>query len=59
MAAITKAAIHDFLWSEDTGLPVDCFAEADVEVKAKDVFRHIYRAYPTVPSPYFTAHAAM
>ncbi|HBP87422.1 MAG TPA: hypothetical protein DD706_06975 [Nitrospiraceae bacterium] len=54
-----RQAIHDFLWSEDTGLPVDCFAEADVEVKAEDVFRHIYRAYPTVPSPYFTAHAAM
>ena len=54
-----RQAIHDFLWSEDTGLPVDCFAEQDVEVKAEDVFRHIYRAYPTVPSPYFSAHAAV
>jgi len=54
-----RQAIHDFLWSEETGLPVDCFAEKDVEVKAEDVFRHIYRAYPTVPSPYFTAHAAI
>jgi len=54
-----RQAIHDFLWSEDTGLPVDCFAEQDVEVKAEEVFRHIYRAYPTVPSPYFTAHAAV
>ena len=52
-----RQAIHDFLWSEDTGLPVDCFAEKDVEVKAEEVFRHIYRAYPTVPSPYFSAHA--
>jgi len=24
-------------------------------VKAEDVFRHIYRAYPTVPSPYYAA----
>lgn len=54
-----RQAIHDFLWSEDTGLPVDCFAEKDVEVKAEDVFRHIYRAYPTIPSPYFSAQAAM
>ncbi len=54
-----RQAIHDFLWSEDTGLPVDCFAEKDVKVKAEEVFRHIYRAYPTVPSPYFSAHAAL
>ncbi|MEO8325452.1 MAG: hypothetical protein ABI618_06360 [Nitrospirota bacterium] len=26
---------------------------------AEEVFRHIYRAYPTVPSPYFSAHAGM
>jgi type I restriction enzyme R subunit len=56
---MSKAAILDFLWSDDTGLPVDCFAEKDVEVKAEEVFRHIYRAYPTVPSPYFSSHAAM
>ncbi len=56
---MTKAAILDFLWSEDTGLPVDCFAQKDVEVKAEDVLRHISRAYPTLPSPYFSAHAGM
>ena len=54
-----RQTIHDFLYSDDTGLPMDCFAEKDVEVKTEDVFRHIYRAYPTVPSPYFSAHAAM
>ncbi|GJL66397.1 MAG: hypothetical protein NPIRA05_13680 [Nitrospirales bacterium] len=54
-----RQAIHDFLWSEATGLPVNCFAEQDVEVKAEEVFRHIYSAYPTVPSPYFSAQAAM
>jgi type I restriction enzyme, R subunit len=54
-----RQAIHDFLWSEDTGLPVDCFAEEDVEVKAEEVFRHVYRAYPTVPSPYFSAQIAI
>ena len=51
-----RQAIYDFLWNENTGLPVDCFAEQDVEVKAEKVFRHIYRTYPTLPSPYFSAH---
>jgi len=57
--AANRHAIHDFLWSEATGLPVDCFAEKNVEVKAEEVFRHINRAYPTVSSPYFSAHAAV
>ena len=54
-----RQAIHDFLWNEDTGLPVDCFAEKDVAIKAEDVFRHIYHTYPTLPSPYFTVQVAM
>lgn len=54
-----RQAILDFLWNDDIGLPVDCFAEKDVTVKAEEVFRHIYRAYPTVPSPYFSVHAAV
>jgi type I restriction enzyme R subunit len=54
-----RLAIRDFLWDEATGLPVDCFAEADVEIKAEEVFRHVYRAYPTVPSPYYATHASM
>jgi type I restriction enzyme R subunit len=52
-----RVAIRDYLWDEATGLPVDAFAEEDVEMRAEEVFRHIYRAYPTVPSPYFRAPA--
>ncbi|WP_308214431.1 type I restriction enzyme endonuclease domain-containing protein [Thiolapillus sp.] len=48
-------AIRDFLWDEETGLPVDVYSEEDVEHRADDVFRHVYRVYPTVPSPYFNA----
>ncbi len=51
-----RVAIRDYLWDETTGLPVDAFAEQDVEARAEEVFRHIYRAYPTVPSPYFGTH---
>ena len=46
-------AIQDFLWSDETGLPVDSYTEDDVRATVEDVFRHIYRAYPTVPSPYY------
>lgn len=54
-----RLAIRDYLWNEKTGLPVDTFAEDDVEARADDVFRHIYRAYPTVPSPYYSAQLTM
>jgi type I restriction enzyme R subunit len=48
-----RVAIRDFLWSEDTGLPLYSYSDAEVTVKTEDVFRHVYRAYPTVPSPYY------
>ncbi len=48
-----RIAIRDFLWDERTGLPVDAYSDDDVEHRAEDVFRHIYRAYPVVPSPYY------
>ena len=46
-------AIRDFLWSEETGLPVENYSEEDIDIKTEDVFRHVYWAYPTVPSPYY------
>jgi type I restriction enzyme R subunit len=52
-----RIAIRDFLWSDETGLPVDTYAEEEVHDKAEAVFVHIFRAYPTVPSPYYTATA--
>jgi len=48
-----QTAIRDFLWSEETGLPVDDYSEEDVSRLAADVFQHVYRAYPTVPSPIY------
>ncbi len=49
-----RIAIHDFLWREETGLPVNSYTENEVNAKTDAVFQHIYRAYPTVPSPYYT-----
>ncbi|WP_214041268.1 type I restriction endonuclease subunit R [Methanoculleus sp.] len=52
-----RLAIRDFLWSDSTGLPVDCYTEDDVEARADDVYRHIYRAYPALPSPFYEKEA--
>ena len=35
------------------GLPVESYTEEDVNEKAEEVFRHVYRAYPTLPSPFY------
>jgi type I restriction enzyme R subunit len=48
-----RQTIRDFLWSDATGLPVGTYSEADVRERAEAVFRHVYRAYPTVPSPFY------
>ena len=53
-----RLAIRDFLWSESTGLPVDRYTEDDVHACAAEVYRHVYRVCPTVPSPYYEARAA-
>ena len=50
-----KVLIRDFLWGEATGLPVDYYTQNDVNEKTEAVFYHVYRAYPTVPSPYYAS----
>ncbi|GAB6905949.1 Type I site-specific deoxyribonuclease, HsdR family [Desulfosarcina cetonica] len=52
-----RIAIQDFLWRDETGLPVDAYDEEDVKDKANAVFVHVFRAYPTVPSPFYSAAA--
>ena len=53
-----KVLIRNFLWDEKTGLPVDLYTQNDVYKKAEAVFYHVYRAYPTVPSPYYASVAS-
>ncbi len=52
-----QITIRNFLWSDKTGLPVALYSEDDVNRKAEDVFRHVFRAYPKVPSPYYEGTA--
>jgi type I restriction enzyme R subunit len=47
-----RLAIHDFLWSEETGLP-EAYSETEIQDKTEAVFVHVFRAYPTVPSPIY------
>ena len=56
--AAVKGEIQDFLWSDVTGLPPDSYTDEDVQVRVDGVFRHVYRAYPTVPSPFYMSDAA-
>ncbi len=50
-----RMAIRDFLWSDETGLPVDQYSEDEVNERAEAIFRHVYRVYPTVPSPFYAS----
>ncbi len=50
-----RITIRDYLWSDDTGLPIDAYTEDDVNEKAEGVFRHVYRAYRELPSPFYAS----
>ena len=52
-----RSRTHDFLYSEATGLPISSYSEAEVGDRSESVFRHVYWAYPTLPSPYYGAQA--
>jgi type I restriction enzyme R subunit len=49
-----QQAIHDFLYQDETGLPLESYTEMEVTNKSADVFRHIYRVYPALPSPFYS-----
>ena len=48
-----QVAIHDFLYSDETGLPEAAYSEDDVTARSEAVFAHVFRAYPSVPSPVY------
>ena len=49
-----KIAIGDYLYSDDTGLPVESYTDEEVSAKAEEVFKHVFRVYPTIPSPFYS-----
>ncbi|MGM0600974.1 MAG: type I restriction endonuclease subunit R [Candidatus Rifleibacteriota bacterium] len=48
--------IYDFLYDENSGLPVDSYEEEEIDILSQAIFDHVYRNYPTVPSPYYELH---
>lgn len=48
-----RLTIHDYLYADATGLPVDNYDEEDVEMLTDEVYHHIWRAYPRLPSPVY------
>lgn len=52
-----RLMIRDFLWSEATGLPA-AYSDTDIQNRTEAVFGHVFRAYPTVPSPYYADAAS-
>ena len=48
-----KLSIRVFLYGDEKGLPITCYSEEEVIERVDNVFRHVYRAYPTLPSPYY------
>ena len=48
-----RVTIHDFLYDDATGLPLGLYDEQDVETTTEAVYEHVWRAYPTLPSPIY------
>lgn len=46
--AEVRAYIHDYLYDDRTGLPVEFYSEDEVQERATLVFQHVYMQYPDV-----------
>ena len=53
--ATIKSFIYDYLYSEDTGLPVDAYNDSDVDNLANVVFIHVYQQDESVNQHLYTA----
>jgi len=50
-----QVTIENFLWDDKTGLPAPAYSEEEVKTLSRDVYRHVHRVYPTIPSPFYAA----
>lgn len=48
-----RVTINNFLFADSTGLPAPAYSDEDVAVKTDAVFKHVFYAYPKVPSPIY------
>jgi type I restriction enzyme R subunit len=52
-----RQSIRDYLYDDATGLPVEHYSVDEVYARAEQVFEHVYRVYPTLPSPVYAGAA--
>lgn len=52
-----RQSIFDYLYDEKTGLPVENYSDDEINSVTENVFGHIYRAYPKLPSPIYSCVA--
>jgi type I restriction enzyme R subunit len=52
--AAVLVTIRDFLYNDASGLPSPAYSENDVVIKTDAVFKHVFYAYPRVPSPIYS-----
>lgn len=45
--AAVKTFIHDYLYDETTGLPVESYTDEEVESLAEEFFRYVLQQYPS------------
>ncbi|MCB9759142.1 MAG: type I restriction endonuclease subunit R [Alphaproteobacteria bacterium] len=52
--AQVKRLIYDYLYSEETGLPVEAYSEAEVEELAEVVYLHVYEQYESAANSVYS-----
>jgi type I restriction enzyme, R subunit len=52
-----RQGIFDYLYDDATGLPVDSYKEEEINRLTDNIYGHVYRAYPTLPSPIYSSVA--
>ena len=53
-----RSTIHDFLYSDKTGLPA-VYSDDEIRDRSEKAFQHVFYAYPTIPSPIYDSVSAM
>ena len=54
--AQVRAMIYDYLYDEQTGLPLDAYTPEDVKTLAEELFQHVYVQYPDAVENVYSAY---
>ena len=48
-----RTQIYDFLYDDKKGLPLESYEVEEISPITEELFKHIFRAYPRIPSPIY------